>query len=108
MRDAIIWIAVRVGWSLVKWWWDRANREIHARAIAELFKKVQAEGDDLFNQLGQEMSRQSDTPWIDIQVRGTDDIGGDKSIEDESIPASESKSDPGNKKGPDGGENPID
>lgn len=47
----------------------KAERAARAKEIAENFKKVTIEGDNLFEQLWSEMNRKSDVEWDDIPIR---------------------------------------
>jgi len=95
MRSAIIYLSIRIGWSVLKWWWDKNNRQLRTQEIVELFKKISIEGDSLANQLGKEMSRQSNIPWTDIPIRGEGDKRSlDTEDKNETVRTPESESAP--------------
>jgi len=72
MGNTITFLIVRIGWAILQWQFDKANKSARARELTELFKQVESDGIVLFNQLGSEMSRQSKTEWKDIEIRGDD------------------------------------
>jgi hypothetical protein len=47
----------------------KAEKALRAKEIAEEFKKVTIEGDNLFEQVWEELNRRSQTEWEDIPIR---------------------------------------
>lgn len=59
-----------LAWLLFKWFLgERAERKRIAKEIADKFKKIEKEGDVLWDDIQEQLNRRSDQDWDDITVR---------------------------------------
>ena len=60
---------------LLGWFFgNKEERKRRAKEIAKKFNEVTVEGDNLFDQVWDEMSQRSDVGWDDITIRKKEDL----------------------------------
>ena len=69
MRDAFFIVLLQVAWAMIRWWLNKAERDLRAAEIIALLKKISKDGDILADQIEIEMKRRSEVGWNEIETR---------------------------------------
>lgn len=70
-----ITIVLQILFKIGMWYFGKkAERAMRVKEISALLKKITKEGDNLADQLHNEMARKSTTDWEDIPIREAKDL----------------------------------
>jgi hypothetical protein len=69
VRDLFFIVLLQVAWAMIRWWLNKAERDLRAAEIVALLKKISKDGDILADQIAVEMNRKSGVGWNEIETR---------------------------------------